>query len=263
MNLNIFPINTKKSNLMHKIHSTETTEVDFKLEVELRKPKSWLKSVSAFANGIGGTLLFGVDDAGQVIGLNNIQEKADRISELIKTKIDPVPEFILTSKTIDEKEILNLDVHSGHNTPYYYSNDGNSIAYIRIGNESVQTTAPMLNELILKGKNQTFDSLPSSHLKSDFSFTLFEATYRQQTNNRIEPKDYYSFGLTTTDNHLSNTGLLLADQCALRHSRLFCTRWNGLSKGSIFDDAVDDKEFDGNLIYLLQSGTNPPLTVGY
>lgn len=34
---------------------------------------------------------------------------------------------------------------------------------------------------------------------------------------------------------------------------MFCTRWNGLEKGSIYDDAIDDKEFEGNLIYLLQN----------
>ncbi|MCD8006938.1 MAG: putative DNA binding domain-containing protein [Oscillospiraceae bacterium] len=40
----------------------ETTEYDKKEMLEERKPKSWLKSVSAFANGIGGTLIFGVSD---------------------------------------------------------------------------------------------------------------------------------------------------------------------------------------------------------
>ena len=34
----------------------EETECDFKVALEVKKPKSWLKSVSAFANGIGGTL---------------------------------------------------------------------------------------------------------------------------------------------------------------------------------------------------------------
>lgn len=38
----------------------ETTEYDKKLELEVKKPKSWLKSVSAFANGIGGALIFGI-----------------------------------------------------------------------------------------------------------------------------------------------------------------------------------------------------------
>ena len=40
----------------------EATECDFKVALEVKKPKSWLKSVSAFANGIGGTLFFGIDD---------------------------------------------------------------------------------------------------------------------------------------------------------------------------------------------------------
>lgn len=34
----------------------EATEYDKKEMLEERKPKSWLKSVSAFANGIGGAL---------------------------------------------------------------------------------------------------------------------------------------------------------------------------------------------------------------
>ena len=44
----------------------EATECDFKIALETKKPKSWLKSVSAFANGIGGTLFFGVDNNGKM-----------------------------------------------------------------------------------------------------------------------------------------------------------------------------------------------------
>ena len=46
----------------------EATECDFKVALEVKKPKSWLKSVSAFANGIGGTLFFWIDDDRNVIG---------------------------------------------------------------------------------------------------------------------------------------------------------------------------------------------------
>lgn len=35
----------------------ETTDYDKKLALEVKKPKSWCKSVSAFANGVGGTLI--------------------------------------------------------------------------------------------------------------------------------------------------------------------------------------------------------------
>ena len=48
----------------------------------------------------------------------------------------------------------------------------------------------------------------------------------------------------------------MADQHIVYNSRIFCTRWNGLEKGSIFDDALDDKEYEGNLIYLLKNATD-------
>ena len=38
----------------------ECSAYDFKLMLEEKRPKSWLKSVSAFANGMGGSLIFGV-----------------------------------------------------------------------------------------------------------------------------------------------------------------------------------------------------------
>ena len=38
----------------------ECTAYDFKVMLEEKKPKSWLKRVSAFANGLGGSLFFGI-----------------------------------------------------------------------------------------------------------------------------------------------------------------------------------------------------------
>ena len=51
----------------------EATEYDKKQAVETKKPKSWLKTVSAFANGSGGILVFGVADNDDIIGLTDIK----------------------------------------------------------------------------------------------------------------------------------------------------------------------------------------------
>jgi ATP-dependent DNA helicase RecG len=48
----------------------ECTAYDFKVMLKEKKPKSWLKSVSAFANGLGGSLLLGIDNDGIVKGLD-------------------------------------------------------------------------------------------------------------------------------------------------------------------------------------------------
>lgn len=147
-------------------------------------------------------------------------------------------------------------VASGRTTPYYYKAGGIMEAYIRVGNESIVAPDYVVNELILKGTNRSFDALITDFRKTDYSFTLLEATYLERTGLRFEESDYFSFGLTDSNGFLTNTGKLLADQHIVYNSRIFCTRWNGLAKGSIFDDALDDKEYEGNLIYLLQSGSD-------
>ncbi len=86
----------------------EATEYDKKEMLEERKPRSWLKSVSAFANGIGGTLIFGVSDDGMLVGLADSQTVSEKISEIIKTKMDPVPQVIMENHTEDGKDFITL-----------------------------------------------------------------------------------------------------------------------------------------------------------
>ena len=127
--------------------------------------------------------------------------------------------------------------------------------YIRVENESEIAPDYIVNELILNGTNQSFTPLTTDAVKEDYSFTFLEATYPEQTDLRFEPSDYISFGLADKNGFLTNAGKLMTDQHTVYNSRMFCTRWNGLEKGSIFDEALDDKEYEGNLIYLLKSGS--------
>jgi ATP-dependent DNA helicase RecG len=150
--------------------------------------------------------------------------------------------------------VLALEIQAGRSTPYYYASVGNREAYIRLGNESVPAPGYVVNELILKGTNRTYDAIATEYKRESYSFTLLEATYRERTRISWEPRNYISFGLETDKGYLTRAGSLLTDQHIVYNSRVFCTRWNGLEKGSIFDDALDDKEYEGNLIYLLQNG---------
>ena len=81
----------------------ETTEYDKKQMLEEKKPKSWCKSVSAFANGIGGVLIFGISNDDKIVGLENAEHDAEIISEQIKTRLDPIPNFTLKFHIEDGK----------------------------------------------------------------------------------------------------------------------------------------------------------------
>ena len=234
----------------------EATECDFKVALEVKKPKSWLKSVSAFANGIGGTLFFGIDNDRNVVGLADAQNNAEAISRLIKERITPYPSFILAPEQEDGKDILVLSVSAGRSTPYYYKADGIMEAYIRIGNESVIAPSYVLNQLILKGMHRTYDELVSEYDFKDYAFSKLRERYKAWTGNSMEEKLFDSFDMRDEHGKLTNAGALLADDSPIRHSRLFCTRWNGLDKSGGMVDALDSAEFSGSLIILLNEGVS-------
>lgn len=233
----------------------ETTDYDKKLALEVKKPKSWCKSVSAFANGVGGTLIFGISNDNEVRGLLDAEKDAEIISEQIKTHLDPIPEFHLSFfRTEDDKTLILLNIRQGEETPYYYLADGVMEAYVRLGNESVKADVTELKRLVLRGKNSSYDALGTTYSVSDYAFSKLRERYKAWTGESLEDKELVSFGLVDDKGKLTNAGALLADDSPIRWSRVFCTRWNGLDKGGGIMDALDDAEYSGSLISLLNEG---------
>lgn len=240
---------------LNDYEKVESTNIDFKEKVEYKKPKSWLKSISAFANTNGGIILFGIRDIDRFpIGLENVINDSEKVSQLINNKITPLPRYELRTSSENKKDFMEIKVGDGPRTPYYYESDGRKEAFIRSGNESVLAPKHILDNLILKGQNTTFDELPSKYGIEDVSFTLLNASLKKETQKEInKDKDFISLELITSDKKITNAGLLLSDQGLLNQSRIFCTRWKGIVKGSISGDAIDDKEYTGSIISLLNN----------
>lgn len=179
---------------------------------------------------------------------------ADKVTQLINTKIEPIPRYELKSFVDDNKDFLVVEVGDGPKTPYYYVNEKNRTAYIRKGNESKEATKNILDNLILKGENVTYDELPSKYDLNDVSFTLLSASLKKETGKELNiDKDYTSMNLITNNKIITNAGILLCDQGLLSNSRIFCTRWNGIVKSGLTSDALDDKEYNGSIISLLEN----------
>ena len=231
---------------------SECTAYDFKLMLEEKKPKSWLKSVSAFANGLGGSLFFGIDNDGTIKGVSDVQHVCEFISSKIRDYMDPLPNVEMIPQRIDGYDILQLKVNVGNYTPYYYVGDGQRMAFVRIGDESLPVTAEQMVRLVLKGSNRTYDSIHTDYKAEDYAFTILANAFKTRTSQEWKRKYLLSFGLVTNDGHLTNAGALFTDDCPLWQSRLYCTRWDGLEKG----DAVNDAEFTGNVLMLLREAMN-------
>ena len=231
----------------------EATEYDKKQEVERRKVKNWLKSVSAFANGAGGCLLFGVSDDDQIVGLADAKADAEFVSQKVKERIDPVPQTIMKIEREEGKTLLVLQVLPGDDTPYYYMGDGVLETFMRIGNESVVADATEHKRLVLRGRNASFDARPSDELFVNFSFERLRGRFYAWNNVGFDSRFFRSFGLVDEKGILTNAGLLMTDDCKIRQSRVFCTRWNGRTKANGTIDALDSCEIKGSLITLLEN----------
>jgi len=68
---------------LNELFIAEATEYEFKSGLDLKKPKSWLKTVSAFTNGLGGSIYFGVANSGGVHQINFLRNAEKICGEII------------------------------------------------------------------------------------------------------------------------------------------------------------------------------------
>ncbi len=111
-----------QANVEALIASGEGPQLEFKERLPAGPgERKLLKSVPAFANGTGGTILFGINrDETTVTGLagEDVNGLRDRLVNLVRAAVVPMPQVTVTPYTIDGKLILALDVEPGQSPPY-------------------------------------------------------------------------------------------------------------------------------------------------
>ncbi len=139
------------------------------LEYKQDKNKTFLKTVSAFANEEGGTIVFGVSDQLSILGIqeNLLQFRLD-IENMINDNIHPVPVYTLS---MDEKNrLVYLSVEESPNKPYRYKGQ----AYTRHDTATIPLDTLSLNRLVLEGLNLDYEETSSLTQTLDFQ-TLSKA----------------------------------------------------------------------------------------
>lgn len=107
-----------RQSLEYLLSQGEGRTVEFKRQLPKDNndsKRTALKTIVAFANGAGGTVLYGVDDIGQPIGLDTstmpIERHRDRLADLISGCIAPEPSYDLKPMHLDDKALLVLHIH--------------------------------------------------------------------------------------------------------------------------------------------------------
>lgn len=146
----------------------ETKNLEFKENIT----NTFLKTVSAFANYDGGTIIFGIDDKGKTIGLSDPDKLCIKIENKINESIKPQPEYLISVSNSDDT--ISLNVKPGMNKPYLY----NSKAYKRNDTSTIEVDNIELKRLVLEGRNMSFEELTSD--QQNLSFGVLEQSLREQ-----------------------------------------------------------------------------------
>ena len=176
----------------------ESRSLEFKSQVT----KGFLKTVSAFANFGGGTILFGIDDSGTPIGIEDPSASCLDIENRINDVFDPRPDFSLN---INKDRTVALVVEDGFDKPYLC----NGKAYRRSDTSTVEVDKLELRRLVLAGQNLDFDEVPC-HIDS-LSFTQLESMLKESVGiNSLTDDTLRTLGLLGKDGY-NNAAAILAD----------------------------------------------------
>lgn len=179
----------------------ENSQLEFK---ENMQSATYLKTVSAFANFNGGTILFGVRDDGTMCGIENPEKACLSLENQLNDSVKPVPIYTLE---IREGNVVALVVETSPDKPYRYRGK----AYKHYDTSTVEVSRLEENRLILEGVHRSFETLPSA--RQDLSFTILEVHLQSELGIAHLTEDILkTLELYTEKEGYNNAGALLADE---------------------------------------------------
>ena len=178
----------------------ENKQLEFKSDIT----NTFLKTVSAFANYNGGQIIFGVEDDGEVVGLNNPVQACLDIENKINDTIRPQPQYELSVQNV--VKTVTLMVEPGVNKPYTYK----SKAYRRNDTATIEVDELELSRLILQGKNINYENLTAAD--QNLRFRTLEERAKSEIGIRSLNKDVLkTLNLYNDENGYNHVAELLAD----------------------------------------------------
>lgn len=186
----------------------ETENIEFKSGFTERI----YKEVIAFANTDGGVLYIGIDNDGNAVGLDNVDDEYTRITNGIRDAI--LPDVTMFVKyTIQGNKIIRITISEGANKPYYLRSKGLKPGgvYVRQVTSSVQASSEQIRQMIKESDGDDFESMRS--LEQNLTFTFAATAFERYGIEFLEEK-YLALGMIhKNDGLFTNLALLMSDQC--------------------------------------------------
>lgn len=213
--------------------------------------------IVAFANSQGGRILVGVNDLGEVVGLNNadIRRLNQWISNATAQKIEP-PLFVHTQTlVVDERALLIIAVPRGSHKPYCVNK---TEFWVKNGADKRRATREELFRLMQAASQLFADEMatevPIEALDELWFAHYYQATFNEPLADTTLPRETLLENLKLArDGYLTLAGLLLFGKDVVWRRPQF-----GI-KGTVYltpDEFRDKEDISGNLFMQHKQGVD-------
>ena len=220
----------------------ENQNIEFKQEYvpDIRK------EVMGFANAEGGTVYVGIRKDGKVLGVEDPDGVMLQIVNSLKDALAPdiMPFVRVDSVEIEGKQVVEINVTTGTNRPYYLREKGlkPSGVYVRKGSSTQPMTEEGIREMILQNSGRSFELCRS--MNQELTFHTLQAEMQKRLI-ELGTSQMRTLKLIGEDGLYTNLALLLSDQCET-------TTKVALFQGTDKEVFRDRKEFTGSILKQLE-----------
>lgn len=191
-----------------------------RIELKRQLTDSFEKEAVAFLNARdGGAIIVGLDDFGNVVGVNDADGLQLKIKDRLKNNITPstMGLFDVLSEQQDGKTIVKVILASGSEKPYYLSKKGMSPkgCFIRVGSASEPMTTRMIEDLYARRIRDSIGNITSRY--QDLRFEQLKIYYNE-TSYQLNDRFARNLELLTTDGAYNYAAYLLSDNngCSIK-----------------------------------------------
>lgn len=222
---------------------------------DLSSPQSVLRTLVAFANTAGGTLLIGVEDGTRdVVGVDDVLALEERLANLVADSIAPrlLPE--IETHPWRQTQVIAATVHPGGNLPFYLKKLGRAAGvYVRLGSTNRKADVDTIRGLRRQAAGESYDEEALPDLDSE-AIDFRAASELFADVRRLRRRDLESLRLLTRwQDRLVPTvgGVLLCGKERLKH---FPDAWVhvGRFEGSDRSRILDSRRLEGGLVSAIE-----------
>ncbi len=220
----------------------ENQNIEFKQEYvpDIRK------EVMGFANAEGGTVYVGIRKDGTVFGVGDPDGVMLQIVNSLKDALAPdiMPFVRVNSVEIEGKQVVEINVTTGTNRPYYLREKGlkPSGVYVRKGSSTQPMTEEGIRKMIFQNSGRSFELCRS--MNQELTFHTLQAEMQKRLI-ELGTSQMRTLKLIGEDGLYTNLALLLSDQCET-------TTKVALFQGTDKEVFRDRKEFTGSILKQLE-----------